>query len=162
METPIGSYPHNTLSIMSPVFEHGGEIPVKYTCDGENINPPLAISEVPPEAASLLLIVEDPDVPKRIRSDGLWDHWLVWNIPAETNKIEEDAQVAAYTLGMTTGGSMEYSGPCPPDGEHRYFFRLLALETTLSLRAGASKEEVLDAVNGHVIDSAELLGRYTR
>lgn len=162
METPIENYPHNTLALSSSAFSPGESIPVIYTCDGENISPPLSIVGVPENTESLVLVVEDPDVPKSIREDGMWDHWIVFDIAPDTTAVAEDAVPSGAVLGTTTSNSLEYSGPCPPDREHRYFFRLLALDTTLSLPEGILKDDLLKKARSHVIDSAELMGRYER
>ncbi|MDP6592568.1 MAG: YbhB/YbcL family Raf kinase inhibitor-like protein, partial [Candidatus Poseidoniia archaeon] len=118
-------------------------------------------SSVPDEAKSLVLIMEDPDVPKSIREDGMWDHWVVFNIPATVKKIEKDS-VPEGVLGVNTKGENKYGGPCPPDREHRYFFRLFALESELGLEEGATKAQVEEAIEGHVIEVAQLIGRYER
>src|SRR5262245_40661465 len=126
------------MELTSPAFEHEGRIPKKYTCDGENINPPLNIANVPSGAMSLVLIVDDPDVPCHLRSDGMYDHWIVFNIPPETNVLLE-GQEPVGTQGANTAGNTKYIGPCPPDKEHRYFFKLYALDIRLSLPAKSSK-----------------------
>lgn len=149
------------MKLTSPAFEHGGKIPSKYTCDGENINPPLAISDVPPGAGSLVLIMDDPDVPKHLRADGMWDHWVVFNIPATIRDIGEGEEPEG-THGVGTGGNANYFGPCPPDREHRYFFKLYALDTELDLPEKATKGQVEKAMEGHVIEKTELMGRYER
>lgn len=149
------------MKLTSPAFEHGGKIPSKYTCDGENINPPLAISDVPPGTGSLVLIMDDPDVPKHLRADGMWDHWVVFNIPATIREIGEGKEPEG-TSGVGTSGNVEYSGPCPPDREHRYFFKLYALDTELDLPEKATKGQVEKAMEGHVIEKTELMGRYER
>ena len=150
-----------TLSIKSPVFVNNGKIPLKYTCDGDNISPPLEIKGVPENAKSLALIMEDPDVPKRIRADGIWDHWVAWNIPPETTSIKEGSNPEGV-IGKNTGGSIGYTGPCPPDRQHRYFFKLYALDTTLNLPEGSKKSDVEALTKGHVIEKAELVGLYER
>ena len=153
---------HRTLmNITSPAFEHNGSIPSKYTCDGANISPPLVFSDVPEGAKGLALLMDDPDVPKSIRPDGMWDHWVVFNIDPATTEIPE-GQNPAGTLGVNTGGNTAYGGPCPPDREHRYFFKLYALDTELTLSTGATKAQVEQAMQGHIIDQAELMGRYNR
>jgi hypothetical protein len=149
------------MKLTSPAFEHGGKIPSKYTCDGENINPPLAISDVPPGAGSLVLLMDDPDVPKHLRADGMWDHWVVFNISATLREIGEGKEPEG-TPGVGTSGNVEYSGPCPPDREHRYFFKLYALDTELNLPEKATKGQVEKAMEGHVIEKTELMGRYER
>ena len=147
------------MNLSSPVFEHGGKIPPKYTCNGENINPPLVISGVPSGAKSLVLIMEDPDVPRNLRADGMWDHWIVFNIPPDTSKIPEGKEPQGIH-GQGTGGNLDYMGPCPPDREHRYFFKLFALDGKLDLAKGAGKKEVEKAMEGHVLEKVELMGLY--
>lgn len=152
---------HNSpmFTLGSPIFQHGGKIPVKYTCNGENINPPLEISGVPANAQSLVLIVDDPDVPKNLKPDGLWVHWLVWNIPPETLRIEENS-VPAGVEGTTSFGTPGYGGPCPPDREHRYFFKLAALDIRLKLSPSTTKPALEEAMRGHVLEQCELIGLY--
>ena len=154
------------MKLESSAFEHEGTIPAKYTCDGSppagGISPPLKISDVPPGTRSLFLNMDDPDVPKSIRPDGLWNHWLVWNIPPETTEITE-GQEPAGVVGKNTGGKFGYQGPCPPDREHRYFFKLYALDTMLDLPAEtAAKADLEKAMEGHILAQAELMGRYNR
>lgn len=151
------------MRLTSSAFEQGAPIPKKYTCQGEEVNPPLRIENVPEEAQSLVLIVEDPDVPKghHLAKEGVWDHWIVFNIPPTTASIEERAKPFG-TVGKGTGGLLKYQGPCPPDREHRYFFRLYALNGLLDLSQGATKEEVLKAMEGMVLAQCELLGRYQK
>lgn len=150
------------MKFESTAFEHEGSIPSKYTCDGENISPPLKISDVPEGTKSLVLMMDDPDVPKSVRPDGVWDHWLVWNIPAETIEIPEGKEPAGV-VGKNTGGKFGYQGSCPPDKEHRYFFKLYALDTMLELSAGtATKKDLEKAMEGHIIGQTELMGRYNR
>lgn len=149
------------LELTSPSFKHGGKIPRKFTCDADNVSPELNISGVPPFADSLVLIMDDPDVPAAVRADQMWDHWVVFNIPPRTSRIPENSQPQGIP-GKNTGGDLSYQGPCPPDREHRYFFRLYALNTKLSLRPGATKSEVLKAMEGHIMAETELMGTYTK
>jgi Raf kinase inhibitor-like YbhB/YbcL family protein len=149
------------MKLMSPAFEHEGKIPSKYTCDGENISPPLTVSDVPPETKSLALIMDDPDVPKHLRSDGMWDHWVVFNIPASMRDIKEGNEPDGIH-GIGTGGNMNYFGPCPPDREHRYFFKLYALDTELDLPEKATKQQLEKAMENHIIEKTELMGKYER
>ena len=152
------------LSVTSPVFDNGAIIPARYTCDGENLSPPISISGVSEGAHSLVLIVEDPDVPAAIRPDGMFDHWVLFNIPAMTTTISEGA--SAGISGTNGAGESRYTGPCPPKeyepNEHRYFFRLYALDVELSLTEGASKSDVQSAMAGHVLQEALLIGRYQK
>lgn len=156
------------MKLESPVFEHNGAIPAKYTCDGENIIPPLRISEAPEGTQGLVLIMDDPDVPKNLRPDGVFDHWLVWNIPPEVSEILEGQDLPAgrqdqWVVGKNTSGRIGYTGPCPPDREHRYFFKLYALDTILDLPAETTtKADLESAIAGHILERTELMGRYNR
>ena len=145
------------MKIESSVFEHNKKIPEKYTCDGDNISPPLAFSSVPKNVQSLVLIMDDPDAPK-----GLWVHWLLWNISTETHTVGEGKAPKEAVLGTTSFGAAQYGGPCPPDGEHRYFFKLYALDTELELPKETTKEGLEEAMTGHVLDKSELIGYYSR
>lgn len=147
------------MKISSTQFQHNGRIPAKYTCNGENINPPLIFHNVPEQAKSLVLIMEDPDVPRQIREDGMWNHWLLWNMDPSTTEIAEGVEPNAIH-GMTTSGTLNYVGPCPPDREHRYFFKLYAVDTELTIKEGATKEELLLAMADHILEEAELIGLY--
>jgi len=149
------------MKIISSQFIHEGLIPSVYTCDGKNISPPLSISGVPEGTKSFVLIMDDPDVPKSIRPDGVWDHWVVFNIPPETREISENKNPPGVP-GAGTSGKLAYGGPCPPDREHRYFFKLYALDTMLGLSEGAKKSEVERIMAGHIVDEALLMGRYDR
>jgi len=149
------------MKLTSSAFENEGKIPSKYTCDGANISPPLSISDVPAQAQSLVLIAEDPDVPKKIRQDGMWDHWVVFNMPPDIKEIDEGKEPPG-TPGKGTNGDTGYFGPCPPDREHRYFFRLYALDTKLELAEGSDKAAVQNAMEDHIIDKNDLMGRYER
>ncbi|MBP9749436.1 MAG: YbhB/YbcL family Raf kinase inhibitor-like protein [Candidatus Pacebacteria bacterium] len=150
------------MYVRSPAFSHEGVIPSKYTCDGEHISPPLAIDDIPEEAVSLVLILEDPDVPRTIREDGMWIHWLMFNMPPDTSRIGEGEVPPHGIAGITTGSRLAYEGPCPPDREHRYLFRVFALDTMLDLPEGASRDTVRAAMEGHVLESTTLMGRYAR
>lgn len=149
------------MRLRSSAFEANGSIPSQYTCDGSNTSPPLTISGVPPAAASLVLIMDDPDVPATIRPDGVWDHWIVFNMPPDTTDIPPALEPAG-TPGTGTSGATGYHGPCPPDREHRYMFKLYALDATLDLPAGATKADIETAMAGHIIAQTELIGRYQR
>ena len=149
------------MKLTSSAFQNGGKIPSEYTCDGPNICPPLSLSAVPAEAKSLAIIMDDPDVPKSIRPDGMWDHWVVFNIPPGMREIEKGKEPEG-THGKGSGGNQDYYGPCPPDREHRYFFKLYALDAKLDLPAKSSKKQVETAMQGHTIAKAELMGRYER
>lgn len=152
------NYPTDSMRITSSAFEHNGSLPSLYTCDGRGVSPPLAIADVPSGAQSIVLIFDDPDAPGRT-----FDHWVVWNIPPVVAEITEGASMDGDgIIGRNTAGGNAYFPPCPPNGEHRYFFKLYALNRGLDLPAGSSKTEVERAMEGHVIDYAELMGRYRR
>ena len=144
------------MTITSAAFKHNSKIPSKYTCDGENINPPLEFSDIPKETKSLVLVVDDPDAPSKT-----WVHWVLYSIDQSTAKIEENSPVAGIQ-GMTDFGKLGYGGPCPPSGTHRYFFKLYALDTILDAPSGLTKQQVLEKVRDHVIEEAELVGLYNR
>jgi len=145
------------MKIASTAFKPDEMIPSKYTCDGENVNPQLNISGIPEDAESLVLIVDDPDAP-----GGTWVHWTVWNIDPGTNEIAENSIPGGAIEGVTDFGVTGYGGPCPPSGTHRYFFKVYALDTTLDLDSSATAKGVEDAMQGHILDSAELIGLYER
>ncbi len=149
------------MKLTSSAFQHEGSIPRQYTCDGQNINPPLTISNVPTGTKSLVIIMDDPDVPKHLRADGMWDHWIVFNIPPNTTQIIE-GQEPHGIHGLGTGNTQEYYGPCPPDREHRYFFKLYALDTMLNLPAKSTKTQVENAMQHHILEKTELMGLYER
>ena len=152
------------MKLTSSAFNNSGRIPVKYTCDGENVSPPLTFEDIPENAASLVLIMDDPDVPTAVRPERNFDHWVLFNIPPETREIAEGA--SAGTPGVNGAGESAYTGPCPPPQyepkEHRYFFRLYALDTELSLSEGTTKAAVLEAIKSHILKEAELMGTYSR
>jgi len=138
------------------VFENNGKIPVKYTCDGEGVSPPLEITGIPESTRSLVLIVDDPDAPR-----GVFNHFIVWNIVAKGSiKIGEGEKVG--TQGMNDAGKLGYLGPCPPSGTHRYYFRVYALDIDMDLEEGSIRESLEDEIIGHFIDSAQLIGIYSR
>lgn len=146
------------MKLTSPAFEHGGVIPKKYGLDFENVNPPLLIDDVPDKTAALVLIMDDPDVPK-VAGVPVWDHWVVFNIPPETREICE-AWSPKGVCGTGTRGELCYTGPRPPDREHRYFFKCYALRERLNLKEGSTKYEVLNAMADLILDSCELMGRF--
>ena len=145
----------STMEITSNEFDNKGEIPSLYTCDGEDINPPLNISGIPEGTKSLALIMDDPDAPV-----GTWTHWIVWNISPTTNLIKEDSIPGIQ--GKNGWNKNKYGGPCPPSGTHRYFFKLYALDTELELKDKADSEDLQAAIQEHIIGEAELIGRYRR
>ncbi|MBS0624080.1 MAG: YbhB/YbcL family Raf kinase inhibitor-like protein [Verrucomicrobia bacterium] len=147
------------MKLTSTAFEAGTSIPKKYTCQGEDISPPLEISQVPTQAKSLALIMDDPDVPQQVRMDRMWIHWVLFNLDPHIKQLPEDIS-GVGVLGQNTSGHHAYMGPCPPDREHRYFFKLYALDTLLKLSPGATKQELEKAMEGHVLAQATLMGRY--
>ena len=144
------------MRVTSPAFKNEGMIPSKYTCDGRDIIPPLRFEDLPNRAASLALVMDDPDAPM-----GTFDHWVVWNIPAGTTSVEEGREPQGVQ-GRTSFGRMGYGGPCPPRGVHRYFFKLYALDAMLNLPAGSRKRDLEQAMKGHVIEQAVLMCKYSR
>ncbi len=152
------------MIIESPVFQNNQSIPSLYTCDGAGINPPLVFKDVPRQTKSLALIMDDPDIPEAAKQSlgiEVWDHWVIFNILPTVVEIRE-GQNPEGILGTNTRGNLAYGGPCPPDREHRYFFKLYALDSMLSLPAGSTKKELLSAMKGHIIAEAQLIGRYSR
>jgi hypothetical protein len=145
------------MTIASPAFGNCQMIPKIYTCDGENINPALNFSNIPKRAKSLALIVDDPDAPA-----GTWTHWIVFNIRPTTKKIEQNSVPAGSTLGTTSFGKPEYGGPCPPSGTHRYFFKLYALDTTLKADTKTTETALVNEMQGHILDQAQIVGLYRR
>lgn len=145
------------LIIESPAFENNEMIPSKYTCDEQNINPPLKISGVTEDVKSLVLIMDDPDAPA-----GTWVHWTIWNISPRTAEIAENTKPESALEGITSFRKPGYGGPCPPSGTHRYFFKLFALDIMLELDQDATAGDIENAMKGHILDSAELIGLYKR
>lgn len=151
-----------TMEIKSTSFNHEDMIPAKYTCDGQNISPPLAWSGAPEKTKSYALICDDPDAPV-----GLWVHWVIFDIPATVNslpeKVSRQEEIAGLGRnGKNTSGHWGYDGPCPPGGTHRYYFKLYALDTMLNMEAGLTKDDLLKAIKGHILAEAQLMGRYKR
>jgi Raf kinase inhibitor-like YbhB/YbcL family protein len=152
-----------TILISSSVFSEGGTIPLKYTCDGEDISPPLSWSGVPENAKSLALIADDPDAPL-----GTWVHWVLYNMPASSAGLPEGVPVEQVIGGIGTQGNNSsrkngYSGPCPPKGApHRYYFKLYALDIELDLAPGVSKADLEKAMQGHILAQGQLMGKYGR
>lgn len=144
------------MKITSSAFADQEAIPAKYTCDGQDIIPPLKFEGVPSGAAALALIMDDPDAPT-----GTWDHWVVWNIPPKTTDIAEN-KTPPGVVGKNSWGKNAWGGPCPPDRQHRYFFKLYALDSKLDLQAAAKKTDVEKAMKGHVLAEAQLVGVYDR
>lgn len=145
------------MKIISSAFINNQKIPAKYTCDGQNINPPLKIEEAPEKTKSLVLIIDDPDA-----SGGTWIHWTIWNINPETKEIPEGTVPEGAVEGMTDFGKPGYDGPCPPIGTHRYFFKLYALDNMLNLDPSAKAEDIEKSLAGHILAEAQLIGLYGR
>ncbi|HLN18605.1 MAG TPA: YbhB/YbcL family Raf kinase inhibitor-like protein [Patescibacteria group bacterium] len=152
----IQSAPNNMISVLSPVFPNGGDIPAKFTCDGANAIPELNISDVLPEAKSLAIIVDDPDAP-----NGIFNHWVIWNIDPSLKKINS-SDLGGSTNGRNSAGKNDYVGPCPPNGTHRYFFKVYALDEKLDLDRNSVRDDLVRAMEGHIISQGELMGKYGR
>ena len=144
------------FKLTSPVFEDGGAMPVRHTCDDKNTNPPLEISGTPENTQSIVLTMEDHDAPI-----GTWDHWITFNLPPTTVEIPEGHEPGGVS-GKGTSGNLDYFGPCPPDGEHTYVFSAYALDSMIDLSEGVTKDEVKEAIEGHVLAKATLTGTYSR
>ena len=140
------------MKLSSLEFEHEEYIPKKFTCDGEDVSPALMIEDIPEETKRLALIVDDPDAPM-----GTWVHWVVFNISKKD--VIEEGEVPG-TQGINDFGKLQYGGPCPPSGTHRYFFKLYALDEKLDLKEGCHKKDLLKAMEGHIIEETELIGLY--
>lgn len=153
-----------TLSLHSPVFNENERIPAKYTCEGSDISPALTWSGIPQGTQSLVLIVDDPDAPDPKAPKMTYVHWVLYNIPAITDGLEEGVKKEALSPGTLQGindwKQTGYGGPCPPIGVHRYFFKLYALDTVLSPLSPATKSEVEKAMQGHILEQAVLMGTY--
>jgi len=150
------------IEIKSRVFENEGMIPRKYTCDGDDISPPLSWDSVPEETKSIAVICDDPDAPM-----GTWVHWVVYDIPPETRELKENVTPEREMhiggiQGMNDFKKVGYGGPCPPGGTHRYFFKIFALDLRLELGPGATKDQLLIAMEGHILAKGELIGKYSR
>ncbi len=150
------------FKLFSPAFKEGEFIPAKYTCDGPDISPPLNWINIPSKTKSLALIFNDPDAPA-----GDWVHWIVYNIPADITELKEAASSSksmphGSSEGMNDFRKSNYGGPCPPSGIHRYFFKLYALDILLQSKAGFTKKLLLEAMKGHVLAEASLMGKYKR
>jgi Raf kinase inhibitor-like YbhB/YbcL family protein len=139
------------------VFNDNERIPPKYTCDGKDVNPPLEFIDVPKNAKSLLLIVDDPDSPS-----GIFTHWVLWNIPSNTKSIKENSVPAGAREGTNDFGNVEYGGPCPHSGTHRYMFKIYALDIELNSSEGLTKKSIENATKEHIIDKAILTGLYSK
>ncbi|MDY6796774.1 MAG: YbhB/YbcL family Raf kinase inhibitor-like protein [Actinomycetota bacterium] len=146
------------MNISSPSFPNNQPIPGKYGYRKENVNPPLEIGGIPVNAASLVIVVDDPDAPI---PRPPWIHWTAWNIDPGTARIDEGSLPRGAVEGTTSFGDTGYGGPAPPSGTHRYFFKTFALDTELNLPAGSSVDELYGAMEGHVLDEAETIGLYS-
>lgn len=142
---------------LTTVFANNEKIPSQYTCDGQDLAPELKISEVPQNAKSLVLIVDDPDAPM-----GTWVHWLLYNIPSNITTINAQKLPQEVKSGITDFGRTGWGGPCPPSRTHRYFFKLYAIDKTLDLPIGATKSQLEKEIKDHIIEKAELIGLYQR
>jgi Raf kinase inhibitor-like YbhB/YbcL family protein len=151
------------MIITSSAFKEGGTIPAKYTCDAEDISPPLVWEKIPAGTKSLALICDDPDAVV-----GTWVHWVAYNIPPDEGKLDENIKKGekSFPNGMIQGSNdwprIGYGGPCPPSGTHRYFFKFYALDTALDLKPGATKAQLLKAMKGRALAEGQLMGRYKR
>ena len=151
------------IQIISAAFAGGQPIPAKYTCDGNDVSPPLQWTNAPANTKSFALIADDPDAPM-----GTWVHWVIYDLPANTSALPEDVAKTQTLAGGAKQGLNDfrrigYGGPCPPSGKpHRYFFKLYALDTVLNLKPGLTKKELLKVTNGHVLAEGQLLGTYQR
>ena len=150
------------IKITSSAFEEGGLIPAKYTCDGADVSPPLQWDAVPEGTKSIALICDDPDAPM-----GTWVHWVLFNLPAETKELAENIPADKILpngarQGLSDFGRIGYGGPCPPSGTHRYFFKIYALDAEIGLEAGANKSQLLKAMEGHILEQGQLVGKYKR
>ncbi len=152
------------MLLQSPAFSHQGEMPSRYTCEGNDVSPPLIWKNVPAGTKSLALIVDDPDAPDPAAPKMTWVHWVLFNLPPDADSLAENVQVLPPSAreGMTDFGKTGYGGPCPPIGVHRYFFKLYALDAVLNLPGRPSKKEVLKAMQGHILEEAVLIGTYKK
>jgi Raf kinase inhibitor-like YbhB/YbcL family protein len=153
-----------SLELKSDAFTNGQSIPAKYSCIGKNISPALTWSDPPSGTQSFALIVDDPDAPM-----GTWTHWVLYNIPVDARSLQEDLPVKGKNVepntiyvGKNSSGDIGYDGPCPPSGTHRYYFKLYALDSLISLLPGASKDDLLKAMKGHILAQGELMGTFSK
>lgn len=149
--------PESLMELTSPDFTTGGPIPARFTCDGVNHSPGLRINGVPKAARSLVLIVDDPDTPR-----GTFNHWLVWNLSPDLKEINANSVPSGAVQGLNDFKKNGYSGPCPPSGEHRYYFRLYAVDIAVNLPATAKRADLDRVLRGHILKDATLMGRYAR
>lgn len=155
-----------TFSVSSRAFVHEGDIPAKYTCDGDDLSPPLCWSGIPDDARSLALIVDDPNAPDPAAPRMIWVHWVLYNLPVFDARLAETVASGALPSGTLEGSNdwkrSGYRGPCPPVGRHRYFFRLFALDVVLSDLGCPTKAHLEQAMQGHILADAVLMGTYCR
>ncbi len=144
------------LRVSSSAFENEGNIPSEFTCDGQDLSPPLDIIDVPKEAKTLSIIMDDPDAPMRT-----FTHWVVWNIPTSKTQFTKGEKID-FAQGNTSFGTTEYGGPCPPSGTHRYFFKIYALDVKLDLKYGSGVKELQKVMSGHILAETVLMGKYSR
>ena len=147
----------NCMQLKSNAFEDGGMIPVKFTCEGPNVSPPLEFIDVPAEAKSLVLMIEDPDAEAKP-----WVHWMVFNIPPDAKGFEENSIAPGAEQGLCNGNTLGYEGPCPPENEHTYVFKLYAVDKMLDTDPTPDRKKVLQQIHGHTIDEVVLEGRYQK
>jgi hypothetical protein len=146
------------LELTSSAFENNKNIPSKYTCDGINISPPLEWQNIPENTKTFSLIIEDPDAPVKT-----WIHWVVFNIPSKITNFDENIDASSFNQGATDfDARRDYGGPCPPSGTHSYHFKLYALDTIINLPNGSTKEQLLQKMQGHILDQTTLIGKYQR
>lgn len=148
---------NSAFKLTSPAFTNNATIPVRYTCQGDNTNPPLDIEGTPTRAESLALIMHDPDAPS-----GDFTHWLIWNIDTSIRQIDENSLPGGTTQGTTSFGQTQYGGPCPPSGTHHYVFDLYALDTNLNLPSSSSQADLRQTMQGHILDQATLTGLFSK
>ena len=155
---PTSAEANMSLQLTSDAFSNGQSIPAKYSCIGKNISPALAWTEPPAGTQSFALIVDDPDAPGRT-----WVHWVLFNIAANTRSLPEDFSAdSSIAVGNNSSSQASYQGPCPPSGTHRYYFKLYALDTAINLLPGATKDQLLKEMDGHILAQAELLGTFSK
>ena len=163
--TPVFTSEANmTFKLTSDAFTNGQSIPAKYTCVGKNISPALTWTDPPTDTQSFALIVDDPDAPM-----GTWVHWVLYNIKPDVRALHEDLPIKgknvdpdAIFIGKNSSGSIAYQGPCPPSGTHRYYFKLYALDSQISLLPGATKDQILKEMDGHILAQTELMGTFSK
>ncbi len=154
------------VQLMSSAFEHQGKIPRRYTCEGEDLSPPLSWTEPPPGTRSFALVVEDPDAPDPEAPKMTWVHWVLYNLPADARRLEEGVSTKKLPAGTLEGRNdwkrTGYGGPCPPIGRHRYFHKLFALDAELPDLGHPTRAQLLKALEGHLLGGAELIGTYQK